>query len=328
MLVVTFRFRQPFLVAYRGTPTSSFSWLALLVAGSCTLVWLVANLCQWGPSPGLSCCFTMLLRCADWLSLWLCVHSLLGCRVSWPSCRSFALQLALVFQTSVVSLLPYGSHPSRWGHPYGVEAGLSSIRTKVRVFRFPFWGCFFLLSLPLGFWSPYGSVCWLVPAYARPTILVGATHFLLLDVLRATVCGSSLRPVALGRFPGGPSCGQVSSVVLSSLQCSSLSLVLVTCLPPWHWLRALGCPWCLTLAPSRWGLCLHRRLFLAPCSCLRFLSWWSSLRLLVFGGLGSIHCSSLPVGTLPCPPALPLLPSAGCLLYLALYPSGWASPPT
>ena len=50
MLVVTFRFRHPFLVAYRGTPTSSFSWSALLVAGSRTLVWLVANLCQWAPA--------------------------------------------------------------------------------------------------------------------------------------------------------------------------------------------------------------------------------------------------------------------------------------
>ena len=127
------------------------------MAGSCTLVWLVANLCQWAPSPGLSCCFTMLLRCADWLSLWLCVHSLLVCRVSCPSCRSFALQLALVFPTPVGSLLPYGSHPSRWGHPYGVEAGLSSIGTKVCVFPFPFWGCFFLLSLPLGFGHHMGQ---------------------------------------------------------------------------------------------------------------------------------------------------------------------------
>ena len=164
-------------MAYRGTPTSSFGWSALLVAGSRALVWLVAELCQWAPSPGFSCCFTLCLRCADWLSLWLCVHSLLGCRVSWPSCRSFALQLALVFQTPVGSFLPYGSHPSRWGHPCGVEAGLSSIVTKVRVFPVPFWGCFFLLSLPLGFWSPYGSVCWLVPAFAQPTIFVGATHY-------------------------------------------------------------------------------------------------------------------------------------------------------
>ena len=209
-------------MAYRGAPTSSFGWSALLVAGSCALVWLVAELCQWAPSPILSCCFTMCLRCADWLSLWLCVLSLLGCRVSWSSCRSFALQLALVFQTPVSSLLLYGSHPSRWGHPSGVEAGLSSIGTKVRVFPFPLWGCFFLSSLPLGFWLPYGSVCWLVPASARPAIFVGATHFLLLEVLKASVCGSSLRPVAPGWFPGGPSYGRESSVVLSSLQCSSL----------------------------------------------------------------------------------------------------------
>ena len=148
MLVVTFRFRQPFLVGYRGTPTSSFSLSALLVAGSRTLVWLVANLCHWASSPGLSCCFTMWLRCADWLSLWLCVHSLLGCRVSWPSCRSFALQLALVFQSPVSSLLPYGSHSSRWGHPCGVEAGLSSIGTMVCVF--PFRGFLLLLVTTLG----------------------------------------------------------------------------------------------------------------------------------------------------------------------------------
>ena len=46
----------------------------------------------------------------------------LGFRVSWPSCLSFALQLALVFQAPVGSLLPYGSHPSRWGHPCEVGA--------------------------------------------------------------------------------------------------------------------------------------------------------------------------------------------------------------
>ena len=79
-----------------------------------------------------------------------------------------------------------------------------------------------MLSLPLGFWSPYGSECWLVAAYARPTVFVGATHFLLLVALRASVCGSSSRPVAPGWFPGGPSCGRESSVVLSSLQHSSL----------------------------------------------------------------------------------------------------------
>ena len=155
-------------------------------------------------SPGLSCCLAMCLRCADWLSLWLCVHSLLGLWVSWPSCLSLALPFALVFQVPVGSLLPYGSHPSRWGHPCGVEASLSSIGTKVSCVSLSLLGCFFMLSLPLGFWSPYGSVCWLVPAYARQTVFVGATLFLRLDGLRASVCGSSLLPVAPGWFPGGP----------------------------------------------------------------------------------------------------------------------------
>ena len=45
-------------------------------------------------------------------------------RVSLPSFLSFALQRALVVQVPVGSLLPYGSQPSRWGHPCRVEAGL------------------------------------------------------------------------------------------------------------------------------------------------------------------------------------------------------------
>ena len=44
-------------------------------------------------------------------------------RGSLPSFLSFALQLALDVQVPVGSLLPYGSLPSRWGHPCGVEAG-------------------------------------------------------------------------------------------------------------------------------------------------------------------------------------------------------------
>ena len=44
-------------------------------------------------------------------------------RGSLPSLLSFALQLALDVLVPVGSLLPYGSQPSRWGHPCGVEAG-------------------------------------------------------------------------------------------------------------------------------------------------------------------------------------------------------------
>ena len=54
-----------------------------------------------------------------------------GLRGSWASCMSFALLQALVLLVLVGSLLPYGSHPWRWGHPCGVEASLSSIGMKV-----------------------------------------------------------------------------------------------------------------------------------------------------------------------------------------------------
>ena len=60
-------------------------------------------------------------------------------RVSLPSFLSFALLLALVVQVPVGSLLPYGSQPSRWGHPFGVEAGLLLDRNEGLVcFSFPF----------------------------------------------------------------------------------------------------------------------------------------------------------------------------------------------
>ena len=110
-------------------PTSvcrHFSWLvAALLPG------LSLSFASGLSSPGLICCLAMSLRYTDLLSLWLCTRSLLGPRVSWPSYLSFALQLALVLQVPVGSLLPYGSQPSRWGHPCRVEAILSSIGTKV-----------------------------------------------------------------------------------------------------------------------------------------------------------------------------------------------------
>ena len=78
-------------------------------------------------------------------------------RVPLPSFLSFALLLALVVQVPVGSLLPYGSQPSRWGHPCGVEAGLLLYRNDGLVcFSFPL-GCFFVLPLSFVIWSPYGS---------------------------------------------------------------------------------------------------------------------------------------------------------------------------
>ena len=73
-------------------------------------------------------------------------------------------------------------------------------------------------------------------------------------------------------------------VVLSSLQCSSLSHVMITCSPPRPLLRVWGCPWRLTLDPAGWGWSLYRGLLFAPCSRWPLFSWWSSLRLRVFRG--------------------------------------------
>ena len=59
-------------------------------------------------------------------------------RGSLPSFLSFALPLPLDVQVTVGSLLPYGSQPSRWGHPCGVEAGVVLDRNEGLVcFSFP-----------------------------------------------------------------------------------------------------------------------------------------------------------------------------------------------
>ena len=122
-MVVPFRYSQPFLGASHGLPTSSFGLSALLVAGSRAIAWLVAELCQWAVF--------------SWPHLLLSYEPVVvrpqfvGPRVSWPSCLSFALQLALVLRVPVGSLLPYSSQPSQWVHPCGVEASLSSIGMKV-----------------------------------------------------------------------------------------------------------------------------------------------------------------------------------------------------
>ena len=54
-----------------------------------------------------------------------------GPGVSYASWLSFSLHQALGLLVPVATLLHYGSLPSRWGHPCGVEVCLSSIETKV-----------------------------------------------------------------------------------------------------------------------------------------------------------------------------------------------------
>ena len=62
---------------------------------------------------------------------------------------------------------------------------------------------------------------------------------------------------------------------------------MVTCSPPRPLLRVWGCSWRLTLDPAGWGWSLCQRLLFAPCSRWCLHSWWSSLRLRVFGGYWS-----------------------------------------
>ena len=77
----------------------------------------------------------LLLRQGPWvcyLALPMVVRALaVGPGVSYASWLSFALHRALGLLVPVATLLHYGSLPSRWGHPCGVEVCLSSIETKV-----------------------------------------------------------------------------------------------------------------------------------------------------------------------------------------------------
>ena len=113
-------------------------------------------------------------------------------RVLLPSFLFFTLLLALVVQVPVGSLLPYGSQPSRWDHPCGVEAGLLLDRNEGLVcFSFPF-GLFLRVASPSGYGHHLCQVCWSVPTCARPKVVIGgivlcASPFILLDGLRASV---------------------------------------------------------------------------------------------------------------------------------------------
>ena len=55
------------------------------------------------------------------------------------------------------------------------------------MFLFPFWAVSSCCHCPSGSCHLMGQVCGSVPASAWPTVVVGASHFLLLDGLRTSV---------------------------------------------------------------------------------------------------------------------------------------------
>ena len=133
------------------------------------------------------CCFTMCLRYADLLYLWLCAHSLLaqGFRglLACPSLSSLLwfCKLLWVLFSHMVHNLCDGVTPagSRLVYP-------RSERRFTMFFSFPF-GLFLCVVTALRDMVTIWVRCWSVPTYARPTGVRGASPFLLLDGLRPSV---------------------------------------------------------------------------------------------------------------------------------------------
>ena len=133
-------------------------------------------------SPGLLGCLALCLRYADLLYLWLCAHSLLD--------QGFVGFLPVLRPPACSGSASSGGFSSHlWFTPFAMGSPLRDRgyfvldRNEGLVF-FPFpLGCFFMLSLPLGMKSPYGSAV----GWARPPLDVGAAPFLLLVGLRTSV---------------------------------------------------------------------------------------------------------------------------------------------
>ena len=264
---------------------------------SYVLLWIVGTSCGWWPRSYLACHWSLTVGClllaSSAAKLW--VLGMLTCCpvvvrppfvwpwVSLPSFLSFALQLALVVHVPVGSLLPYGSQPSRWGHPCGVEAGLILDRNEGLVcFSFPF-GLFLRVATVLREWSPYGSSVlvgfhlyatsgchWCLALYPY-----GWTSSLCLRPLfapcryRRVSWWSSLRPRVLG-------CSWLSPVFFP-IRCSgsmSTSMALD------HGLRL---SLVLCSRSFRMGFEPLSEASLCALPLPACISWWSSLRQWVFG---------------------------------------------
>ena len=210
LVVLPFCGYRPLLGSVRRRLTSSFGLSALLVAGGRALIWLVTGLCQWAVFswPLMLLSFESSVVCRA--GLWLYARRWFGHGFSLLSLLSFALQRALVGLVPVGSLLPSGSQPSRWGHPAGSRLVLLDRIEGLAWFSFPL-GCFLMFPLSSVSGHLLRQVCWSVPT-CPPAPVVSAS------------------PCRCSRVPVSPRCGRISSVLLGSLQCSSLSIAMVPCL--------------------------------------------------------------------------------------------------
>ena len=189
------------------------------------------------------------------------------------------------------SFLPYGSEPSRWGHPCGVVAGVVLDQNEGLV-----WFLFTLLVNSSRWGHPLGRACFRSHSRSEQRIFCFSfgwfRPFAVASPLEGRVCcglplsivtGASFLfyiPSSLGmRSP----CG--SSVVVGS-----------------NLIAEEGFPWWFALDPSIRAWCLCLRFLFAPCRWRRG-SWWSSLR----PRLGVLQAFS---------GVAPFVGSAACIFYV------------
>ena len=135
-------------------------------------------------SPGLICCLAMSLRYPDLLYLWLCGQGFLGpgfrCLLACPSLSSWLWLCRFLWVLFSIWFTPFAMGPSLRGRGWFVL----SRNEGLVYFPFPFWAVSLCCHCPSGYRHHVGQVCWSVPTFARPTVVVGASPFLLLDGLR------------------------------------------------------------------------------------------------------------------------------------------------
>ena len=71
--------------------------------------------------------------------------------------------------------------------PAGSRLACPRSERRFGVFSLSLWAVSLCCPCPSGPGHPVGQMCWSVSSYARPTVVVGAAPFLLMDGLRTSV---------------------------------------------------------------------------------------------------------------------------------------------